>query len=246
MKTSIKLFILSAIGITVGMAAPMCTTQTYNNYVALGAGGCSLGAETFSNFTSPSFSNSLGVPTLTNNEILVTATASGNTETLAFSYETATGAPQIISLSDNDQAFAFSFGYLATVTTSLSSIQMESTFGNTTPGSVSATKNAQAVGGGTIFTSAVTDGGVNNANNTYLGPVTAVTGGTAPFNVQDAISLQAQSGTVMDGGFANKFVTSSTTTSAPEPSDSILVGSGILLISLLMRRVTGREARTKA
>jgi hypothetical protein len=244
MTISTKFIMLTVIGVMAGKGAPLCTTQTYTVYLALGSAGCSLGNETFSNFGNPSFTTSLGVPTLSNSQILVTPTLSGNSEMLAFSYETTTGAPLLISLSDNSQAFAFSFSYLALATTSLSSIQMESTFSNTTPGSVSATKNAQAVAGGTIFTSAVTDGGISNMANTYLGPVTPITGGTAPFNVQDAISLQAQSGSVMDGGFANAFVTSSgVTTTAPEPSESILIGSGILLISLFMRKLTGRNER---
>jgi hypothetical protein len=241
MATSIKLCLLAVLGVTAGMASSLCTAGTYDTYVALGSGGCSLGGETFSNFSlAPSFTNSLGVPTLANDQILITPTTVGNTEALAFSYETMTGAPLIISLTDSNQVFAFSFGYVATPgpTTSLSSIQMTSTFSNTTPGSVSATKNGQALTGGTLFTSAVADNGMNNVSNTYLGPVTAVTNGTTAYDIRDAISLQAQTGSVTDSGFANDFVTSVVTTTTPEPPASLLIGGGLLLISSLVRRVS--------
>jgi hypothetical protein len=248
MATSIKLYMLAVLGVTAGMAAPMCTTGTYDTYVALGAGGCSLGGETFSNFSSsPSFTNSLGVPTLANTQILITPTVTGNDETLAVSYETLTGAPLVISLIDGDQVFAFSFAYVATPgpATTLSSIQMTSTFSNISPGAVSATKNAQAESGGTLFTSAATDGGVSNLNNTYLGPVTAVTGGTTAFNVKDAISLEAEFGAVSDTGFANRFVTSPVMAGVPEPPALLLIGGGLLVISSVARRVTSRNKRIK-
>jgi hypothetical protein len=240
MATSIKLCILAVLVVTAGMAAPMCTTGTYDTYFALGAGGCSLGGETFSGFNinPPVFTNSLGVPTLSMTQILITPTAVGNDETLAFSYETTTGAPLVVSLTDGAQVFAFGFSYVATpmVGTQLSSMQMTSTFSNTVPGSVSATKNAQANSGGTIFTSAVSDGGVNNVSNLYLGPVTAV-GATGAFSIRDTISLQAQTGAVSDTGFSNRFVTAA----IPEPPASILIGGGLLLISSLVRRVSSRK-----
>jgi len=222
----------------------MCTTQLYSAYVALGSGGCSVGDETFSNFTTPSFTNSLGVATLTNDQILVTPSNAGATDSLSFSYETVTGAPMTITLSDNAQVFAFTFMYVASAGsgTTLSSLQMGSTFGNTTPGSVSATKNAQTAGG-PIITSAVTDNGITNAFGTFSGPVTPVTNGTTPFNVLDAISLQAQSGMVSDAGFKNSFTLSPAGVpgSAPEPPASILIGSGLLLISGLVRKISRRR-----
>jgi len=241
MTTSIKLGMLAVLGVTAGMAAPMCTTGTYDTYFALGAGGCTLGGETFSGFNinPPVFiTNTTGVPT-SMTQILITPTAVGNDETLAFSYETTTGAPLVISLTDGAQLFALGFSYIATpaASTALTSMQMTSTFSNTTPGSVSATKNAQANSGGAVFTSAVSDGGVSNVSNTYLGPVTPITGGTTIFSVRDTISLQAQTGAVSDTGFSNIFVTPP----VPEPPASILIGGGLLLISSLVRRVNSRK-----
>jgi len=240
MTTSIKLGMLAVLGVTAGMAAPMCTTGTYDTYFALGAGGCTLGGETFSGFNinPPVFiTNTTGVPT-SMTQILITPTAVGNDETLAFSYETTTGAPLVISLTDGAQLFALGFSYIATpaASTALTSMQMTSTFSNTTPGSVSATKIAVPNSGGTTFTSAVNDGGVNNVNNTYLGPVMAI-GSTGAFSIRDTISLQAQTGAVTDTGFSNRFVTAP----IPEPPASILIGGGLLLISSLVRRVSSRR-----
>jgi len=232
MATSLKLCILAVLGVTAGMAAPMCTAETYNNYAASGF-SCSLGAETFSNFSALGFTNSIGVPVLSSTQLLVTPTTVGNSDTLAFSYETTTGAPLIISLTDGDQVFGMVLSYQTIASTSLSSIQMASSFGNTAPGSVSALKQAESTSA--IFASGVTDNGVSNVSGTYLGPVTAVTGGTVPFNVQDTLSFQAQSGSVTDSGFANTFVTMSR---VPEPPANILIGGGLLLISSLVRRVS--------
>jgi hypothetical protein len=255
MTTSIKLFMLAVLGVTAGMAAPLCVTGTYDTYVALDSFGCIEGTLLLFHFSlTPSFTNSMGVPTLANSQILITPTVSGSTESLAFSYETTTGAPMVISLNDNDQVFAFSFSYNAISVQGpgihpapLSSIQMTSTFSNTEPGSVSATKIATA-GEGVInfptFASAVTSNGVSNVNNTYLGPVTAVnpSGSADDFSIQDAISLQAQTGSVSDTGFANIFVTRlSADLNAPEPPASILIGGGLLLIGSLVRRVSSRK-----
>jgi hypothetical protein len=236
MATSLKLCILAVLGVTAGMAAPMCTAETYNNYAASGF-SCSLGAETFSNFSALSFENSIGVPVLSSTQVLVTPTTVGNSDSLAFSYETTTGAPLTISLTDGDQVFGMVLSYQTIASTSLLSIQMASSFGNTTPGSVSALKQAANVT--SIFASGVTDNGVSNVSATYLGPVTPVTGGTGLFNVQDTISLQAQSGSVTDSGFANTFVTMSR---VPEPPANILIGGGLLLISSLVRRVSRNKS----
>jgi hypothetical protein len=53
---------------------------------------------------------------------------------------------------------------------------MDSTFGNTSPGSASASKTAQLLSGGPAITSTVNDGGVSNALGTYSGTVMPVSG----------------------------------------------------------------------
>jgi hypothetical protein len=93
-------------------------------------------------------------------------------------------------------------------------------------GSVSALENAHAVDA---------DGG------SYSESITEVTKGTVAFHIGDAISLQAQSGSVTNSGFANELIAARVIRSVPEPPASILIGGGLLLISLLVRRVTSRQ-----
>jgi hypothetical protein len=249
MTTWVKQSLLAALLASVGAAAPLCVQGTYTSYRALGAGGCSIGAETFSAFSTLAFSNSLGVPTLSADQILISPSVSGDTDSLAFTYQTAaSGAPVTVSLNQMGQAFAFSFSYLATAAPSsvLSSVQMASTFSNTNPGSVSASKNIELETGGPIFTSAMTDGGVSHPLATYNGPVTPVSG-SGTFIVNDAISLQAQAGAVSDSGFTNTFnLGVSSITATPEPAASLLIGSGLLLFGALMRRIANRRAERRS
>jgi hypothetical protein len=245
MSTYLKAFAMLVLITAVAAAAPMCTTDTYTAYEGLGSGGCTIGDETFSNFSSLSFSNSLGVSTLSSDQILVTPTAVGNEASLAFTYGTA-ASPITIILVDSSQVFAFDFTYEAVAASGLvlSGIQQTATFSNTTPGSTSFTKNAQAMGGGPIFTSAVTDGGTSHVAATYDGPITAVSGANSDFLVKDAISLQAQSGSVSNSGFANNFFTSpGNTTTTPEPPVSLLIGSGLVLLGGLTRKYAERRRR---
>ena len=93
-----------------------------------------------------------------------------------------------------------------------------------------------------MFTSAVSDGGASNVNNTYNGPIVSTLNSTAAFNVQDSISLQAQTGNVTDSGFTNNFVSTAVTTSGvPEPAANILIGVGLLAIAGLTRRASRRK-----
>lgn len=231
----------------VAAAAPLCTQNTYTSYEGLGAGGCTIGDETFSNFSPLAFSNSLGVSTLSTDQILVTPTVVGSEASLAFTYGT-TATPITILLVDNSQVFAFDFTYQALSATGkvLTGIQQTAAFSNTTPGSTSFTKNAQPIAGGTIFTSAVTDAGTNHVSATYSGPVTAVSGANSNFLIKDAISLQAQSGSVSNSGFTNNFFTGNTTTTVPEPPVSLLIGSGLVLVGSLTRKLAERRRRMNA
>jgi hypothetical protein len=245
MSTYLKVSAMALLITMAGMAAPLCTTTTYTAYQTLGAGGCTIGDETFSNFSALAFSNSLGVTPLTSDQILVTPSAVGTESSLAFTYGTAAN-PITITLVDSDQVFAFDFTYQAVAATGfiLSSIQQAATYSNTTPGSVSFTKNAQSTGGGTIFTSAVADNGSNHVSATYTGPITSVTTAGGSFLIKDAISLQGQTGAVTNSGFTNNFVVSpGTNTGVPEPPVSLLIGSGLVLLASVTRKAAERRRR---
>jgi hypothetical protein len=248
MFTYLKISTMVVLITAVATAAPMCTTDTYANYEALGAGGCTVGDETFSNFSDLSFSNSLGVLPLGTGQILITPTPGTNEASLSFSYQTAAGGtPITIMFIDNSQVFAFDFTY-AVSGKNLGGIQQTAAFSNTSPGAASFTKNAMPTGG-PIFTSAVTDEGSSHVSATYDGPVTDVSGAkSGDFLVKDAIALQAQSGTVSNSGFTNNFflVAPGQTGTVPEPPVSVLIGGGLVLIGSLTRKVAERRRRLNA
>jgi hypothetical protein len=84
----------------------------------------------------------------------------------------------------------------------LTGIQMSSTFGNTSPGSASVSKTAQLLSGGP-----------------------AITSGT--FLITDTPSLQAQTGSVTQSGFANSFFLTPASTATPEIGSLAMIGSGL-------------------
>jgi hypothetical protein len=213
------------------MAAPAaCVTGTYASYEAL-ASGCSIDDAVFSNFSTLSFVNTL-VAQLPASQILVIPSGTLTDVFLTFEYLNAAGAPSAVSLSSAGQIFSMGFNYQITVSPSkLSSIQMDSTFSNTAPGSVSATKTAQLLGGGPTYTSTVSDNGVSNVLGTQTGTVMPVAG-TGTFVITDTTSLQAQTGAVAQSNFANSFVLSPAT-NTPEVQSLAMIGSGLVFLGLI-------------
>jgi len=230
--------IAGALIATASFAAPACTTGTYATYATSGF-SCTEGDATFGTFSPLSFVNSGGVPTLTEDNIEVIPGGTLVDPTLTFVYVTpgANGpvaAP--VTVNTLGQIFSFGFNYEMVLTgATLSNLQMDSTFMNTSPGSASATKNAQLLSGGTTFSSSVGDGGVSNPLATYQGAVTPVTG-TGTWVINDTTSLQAQSGSVTQDSFENLFESAAIGTTTPEPMTSAMIGSGLLLIGLIVRR----------
>ncbi len=243
MSTYFKISAMVVLITAAAAAGPLCTKDTYAAYPTSGFSYAQSAHETFSKFSRLSFSTGLGVPELTPDQILVTPATSGDEASLSFTYGT-TASPSPIFLVDNSQEFAFDLTYeaVAAVGKVLTGIQQMATFSNLVPGDASFTKNAQATGGGPIFTSAVTDGGTNHLSANYSGPITAISGDNSDFLIQDAISLQAEAGAVSNAGFANNLFTGpGGTTNTPEPPVSLLISSGLVLIGSLTRRVTARR-----
>ena len=238
MKTVITAF---AFIIPVTLASPVpCVSGAYATYQAL-SGGCSVGDAVFTNFSALSFVNSAGVPALTADEIEVIPGGTPTDATLTFVYLSATGAPTPVTLSSSGQLFSFGLNFDITVSpSSLSGIQMASTFSNTSPGSVSTTKTAQLIGGPTFAPSTVSDGGVSNAMGTYNGAIIPVSG-VGTFLITDTTSLQAQSGSVTQAGFENFFdLTPASNAATPELGTLVLLGAGLIFLSL-----TGRATRKR-
>lgn len=224
-------------------AAPACATGTYASYQAL-SGGCSIGNAVFSNFSALSFVNSPGVGTLTPSEIEVIPSGTLSDDMLTFMYLNAAGSPTAVTVNQNGQIFSFGMSFDILVTPgALNGIQMSSTFSNTAPGSASASKTAQLVGGGPAITSTVNDGGISNALGTYNGVVMPVTG-AGTFLITDTTSLQAQTGMVAQSGFANSFLLSSATTATPEIGSLAMIGSGLVFLSMIASS-TRRRKRAK-
>ncbi len=165
-------------------------------------------------------------------QIFVTPTLVGNEAALAFTYGTAS-SPITVTLDGSSEQFSFFLQYSVAMGTGsvLSGIQQSATFSNTSPAAASFAKIVNPTGGPPFFLSAVQDGGVSNPFGTYNGAVTAITSSSSNFTVTDGISLQSQSGTVSNSGFANNFFTAPPVTTTPEPPASVLIGGGLILVA---------------
>jgi len=237
MKTLITVLCVGAIP---ALAAPACVSGTYASYQAL-AGGCSIGDATFSNFSGLTFLNSPGVPALTASEIEVIPSSAATTDMLTFVYLNAAGAPTPVTVNTNGQIFSFGMSFQIVATPSaLTGIQMSSTFANTMPGSVSATKSIQPIGGGTAVSSTVNDGGTSHALGTVNGLVMPVSG-VGAFLVTDTTSLQAQTGIVTQAGFSNSFILGPIVAPTPEIASQAMIGGGLVFLSLLANSMRKRK-----
>lgn len=214
------------------VAAPACATGTYASYQAL-SGGCTIGNALFSNFSSLAFVNSPGVPDLTSSEIEVIPSGSATQDLLTFVYQNANGVPTPVTVNQNGQIFSMGLAFTILVAPgALTGIQMDSTFGNTSPGSASASKTAQLLTGGPAVTSTVNDGGGSNALGTYNGIIMPVTG-SGIFLITDTTSLEAETGSVTQSGFANAFLITPGTTGTPEVGSLTMIGSGLVFLSMV-------------
>ncbi len=215
----------------VAFAAPACVTGTYASYQALSS-GCSIGDAAFSNFSALSFVNS-GVVPLTASEIEVIPSGTPTDAILTFVYLNADGTATPVTVNSSGQIFAFGLNFdVAASPSTLTGIQMASTFSNTSPGSVSTTKTAELLGGPTFSPSTVSDGGVSNAMGTYSGTLIPVSG-VGTFFITDATSLQAQSGSVTQTGFENSFLLTPASTTTPEVGSLAMLGSGLVFLGLI-------------
>jgi len=232
---------------TAAWSAPACTMGTYASYQALGSTGCTVGDETFSNFGNLSFTSSLGVDNVSTSDLFITpsviGTGPGSVDVLLFNYQgLPTGAGGFPSSTDigaaTNQTMSYDFQYIVSPTSvnmPVVDIQMLSTILNTNGGSASAVKDVDT----SATNSTANDGGTQHASFTPVsGPVTAVTFG-GPYAVQDTISLQGQNGMAQQQDFTNKFTEGAAiSTSTPEPSTNLLIGTGLILFGLTRKRAS--------
>jgi hypothetical protein len=235
-------FILLSFGMALATSAfavpSSCVSGTYASYVALSTTGCQDGDGTFSNFSALGFTNSGGVAEVSDTDIMVTPGGTALNPTLTFEYINSAGTATPVTVDESGQIFSMGLTYSLVLTgATLSDIQMGETFSNTSPGSVSATKNAE-IGSGTTFSSTVSDGGLNNpTGTTSTGNVTPTTG-TGTWNITDTVSLQAQSGSATQNSFENLFTLAAAgpNSTAPELPTGAMIGSALLLFGLISRR----------
>lgn len=238
MKHSLKIILpLLLAALARGTPAACPVGATYAVYQALGATGCSLGNEVFSNFTGLSFSNSLGVPAIPTTDIIITPSVAGNVDSLLFSYAglpvTTNQTATVLGVGAS-QLLAYNFMYLVTPNPNpLADIQMKSTISNTNAAGVSAVKDAS--NGGPLQQSSASDGGAAHIALTLVtGPVTPLSG-SAAFSILDAISLQGQNGVAQQQDFTNLF-TEGAAPGVPEPGPALLIGSGLVCFGLARKR----------
>jgi hypothetical protein len=223
-------------------APTACVSGTYASYVALGSTGCTIGDETFSNFGALSFTNSLGVDTITTSEIDIAPSSVAGVDSLLFTYVgLPTGTGGFPSSTDvgvgNNQIFSYNFQYVITPAPNpITAIQMKSTIINTNGGSVSAVKDFDS----DANESSANDGGAAHAAfTTVSGPITSVSL-SGPYTVQDTISLQGQSGTAEQQDFTNLFTEGPFTSTTPEPPSTLLIGAGLICLGITRKfRVNG-------
>ena len=130
-------------------SAPACTMGTYASYQALGSTGCTVGDETFSNFGSLTFTNSLNVDEVSTSELFITPSVVGGVDELLFNYQgLPTGFGGFPTSTDigvlSNQTLSYAFQYIVSPTSvpiPIVDIQMLSTILNTNGGSVSAVKD---------------------------------------------------------------------------------------------------------
>jgi hypothetical protein len=235
MRIWLKIVLPIAFAAAAWSSPASCATGSYASYQALGSTGCTVGDETFSNFGSLTFTNSLNVDTVSTSQLFITPAVVGGVDELLFNYQglpTGTGgfptATDIGVLSD--QSLSYEFQYTVTPSPNpILDIQMLSTILNTNGGSVSAVKDVNS----DSTESTASDGGVANAVFTPVsGPVTAVDFG-GPYTVQDTITLEGQNGVAEQQDFTNLFTEGTVvTTSAPEPSAGLLIGTGLILFGM--------------
>jgi hypothetical protein len=241
MKHCLKIILpvmLAALGRGAPVACPV-GPNTYASYQALGATGCIVGNEVFSNFTALSFSNSLNIPNIPTSDILITPSTAAGVDSLLFSY---TSLPVVAGIQTatvvgvgNNQILGYNFFFTVTPNPNpLTNIQMTSTISNTNTASVSAVKDAS--NGGPTVNSSANDGGAPHAALTLVtGPVTALSGAGA-FTVEDVISLQGQNGVAQQSNFTNLFTEGPFSSTTPEPGPVLLIGSGLVCLGLTRRR----------
>lgn len=229
---------VTIMGAALGGAAwgSACTQASYAAYESM-VSSCTVGDEAFGNFSALSFSGTLGL-TVSTSDILITPQVVGNVDELVFTYQNLPVPPNASSTTAEvsaNQILGYSFNYVVTpIPNPVIDIQMISDIGTTGTGNVSAVKDALV--GGSLFESAANNGSSIDTFPTLIsGPITPVPGTSAPFTVQDAISLQGQTGTAEQLDYTNLFTEGAVSTSTPEPATTLLVGTGLLCFGLTRR-----------
>lgn len=239
MRFWLKMTMLLAPAAVAWASPAACVAGNYASYEA--SSGCTVGDETFSNFSSLSVSATLGL-NLTDTEIIVTPMVSGNVDELLFTYTGlptggGSGDPSSTQLGVNtNQNLTYDFSYIITPNPNpVVSFQMKSDIGNTGSGSVSAVKNTTLTG----TTSSADDGGTPHTLPSLVSGAVISVSATSAFTVQDTISLQGQTGSAQQQDYTNLFAEGAVSTT-PEPSTTLLIGSGLLCFGLVRKHRSSR------
>jgi hypothetical protein len=237
MKNCLKIILPAMLAVAAHGTPLACTVGTYASYQALGAGGCTVGNELFSNFSGLSFSNSMDVPQIPTSDIVITPTVSSNVDSLAFSYQNLPVTPNQTSTVvgvGNNQILGYDFTYVVAPNPNpVADVQMTSTISNTNTAAVSAVKDANTTGGPLAVSTANDGNSPHPSLSLVAGPIAPISGSGA-VQVLDAISLQGQTGVAQQQDFTNLFTEGPA--AVAEPGPVFLIGSGLVSLGLVRKR----------
>jgi len=217
---------LGFVWLQVASATPVCSTQSLAGYIALGAGGCTIGADTVASFmTLTGFATPI-------NTASITVTPSGGT----FNPELTFSVSQAVSGGTVDEAI---FNYTISGPAYTTDVINLSGSSETVDGAVTDTQNycvgghfgPDGVDGCTGSTSGAlvaVDGAQQSDNTSFANPHS--------LNITDDFVLDSgTAGTASGGTFSDQF------TAVPEPGVFLLTGTGLVLAMLRKSQRVNRK-----
>lgn len=220
MKKTLLSIAMVLASVAVASAAPVCTSGTLADYVALGSGGCTIGDKLFSNFSYASTAGG-GASAVAANQVAVSPLVSALDPGILFS----SGGWTAFNGQFVDSSIAFD---VTVLDPAFSLVGAELTIAGSKAGSSLGTVGETIVPPGGAGMTAIL--GINNHDTISFGPVSKI-------HVLKDILVVAQPGA---GNFASISAVSQrfnqTGSDVPEPGTMALMGSALAIVGLVYRK----------